>query len=154
MCQTGLPGNASQQRKRHTGHLRGPPEGQFCTPYVAQIDPRGDSKMTPRGVVYRFLCWLAFLGRPVWYTILTGKSPELPKSAQNRGYLPFGHFFRKFPPFQGAYVAVGPKKCGNPPGGSSAGGCRTFWSLLAPRPPEKGELPRTVFWGGAPLNPL
>ena len=55
----------------------------------------------PRGVVYHFLCWLAFPGRPVWHTVFTGKSPKSPKSAQNRGCPLLGHFFRKFPPFQG-----------------------------------------------------
>ena len=60
------------------------------------------SEMTPEGWCTVFSAGLHSLGGgAVWHTVLTGKSPISPKSAQNRGYPLFGHFFRKFPPFQG-----------------------------------------------------
>ena len=67
-----------------------------------------------------------------------------------------GHFFRKFPPFQGVYVAVGPKKYGilppvDHPLGENAALLGASWHT---GPLKRGELPRIVFLEGGTLNPL
>ena len=93
--------------------------------------------------------------RPVWNAVFTGKSPKSPKSAQNRGYPFWGHFFRKFPPFQGVLAAVGHKKCGNLPRRViRRGNLPHFWGLPGTWAPEKGGTSQgRVFRGGLHLTP-
>ena len=69
LCNPGLQGNLSQQRKWYTtnrGSSQRSSEDRFCAPCVsrAQIEPLEDLRDDPRWVVRRFLCWLGFPGRP------------------------------------------------------------------------------------------
>ena len=45
------------------------------------------SEMTPRRVVYRFLCALGFPGRPVWHTVFTG-NPQNRQKVPQKGVNP------------------------------------------------------------------
>ena len=98
---------------------------------------------------YRCLCWSASLG------CLSGTpfSPKISKSAQNRGYPLFGHFFRKFPPpFSGGLGGSGAQKvrhsppAGHPPGEIAA----LFGPYCHLDPLKRGELPEKVPQKGYP----
>ena len=92
VCQTGLSGHASQQRKYYTPSV-----------VISEVLPRVNlgpghagsakltlgvtSEMTPRRQVYRFLRWLALPGRPVGHTVFTGNAKN-PQKAPKMGVTP------------------------------------------------------------------
>ena len=116
VCNPGLPGNPSQQRKRYTTH-RGssqrPSRGSILHSlrvYGPNRPSGGPLKWPPMGgVPFSLLAWIPWEARIAH--VFTGNPPKSTKSAQNRGYPPFFHVFfilYLFNFFPGA--CPGPKK--------------------------------------------
>ena len=163
VCQTGLPEDASQQKKRYTTH-RGPSQrpSRGCISHSLRVQgpntPSGGPlrRHTTGGVPFSLLACILWETSPAH--CFHRKSPKLPKSAQNRGTLVFDLFFRKVSPPQTMLSPIFEKKVRKSP----------RWTILrgwgfphfffrnspiawfgCPKP-----LQNRVFFGGGVYNPL
>ena len=154
MCWTGLPEDASQQRKRYTtlrGSSQRPSRGYISHSLRVQgpNTPSGGPLRWPTtgGVPFSLLACI------LWETSQAHrfhrKSPKLPKSAQNRGTPLFDQFFRKVTPIHPSYSPIFEKSAGFPPAGPSAGGKTALFSKIRRiRGVDWCKLPKTVFLEG------
>ena len=95
VCQTGLPEDANQQRKRYISEALprvylGPGHAGSAKYTLGRT-----SEMTLEGWS-RFLCWLGFPGRPGLHTVFTGNPPKWTKWPQITSKKGVPTFFARF----------------------------------------------------------
>ena len=162
VCNPGLPGNPSQQRKRHTD-LRGSSHrssrGSILPSLCAQDPnrPLGGSLRSPPkvGVPFSLLNWIPWEAKIAHR--FRRKSPKSPKSAKNRGTPPFWPIFQEVPPYIGPPIGSRWLEVrGFPPLGHPKGEKPHFSAKSENlRSDIGGNFPKPCFLeGGPPLNPV